>query len=705
MEKDRRKKGFFLKRLLPLIVVIGMLCGQVMAVSAAEIEVEDAEAQTYETEDGSYEDLAEEPSDQLETGGETALAAKEFEGKTVILHSNDVHGSIAGYAKIAGLKKDFEEKGADVILADAGDYSQGSPYVSTTKGKDAVDMMNAAGYDVVTLGNHEFDYGYAQLVQNMSSAEFKVLCADVLDSNGNTIYDSHTIIESNGVKIGFFGLETPEAQTKANPALIQGLTFLAEKKMFAAAQNQVDALKGEGADIIICLAHLGVDPESAPNRSYDLTANTTGIDFVIDGHSHTVMTAGENGEKIQSTGTAFANVGVIVIDQATKSIENNYLIPVGEETVSDAAVAEAAQKIIARVDAEYGKVFAKAETELNGDKSPQGNRDSETNLGDLITDAMLWSVSQDAEYLDVPTENIVAVTNGGGIRAWIHVGDITKKDVNTVLPFGNTIAVVYVTGEDLLEALEASTYCTPYAIGGFPQVAGMEINIDTSKAYDANPETYPASTYYGPASINRVTIKSVNGMAFDPAATYAVVTNNFCAAGGDTYYAFASATSQFDTGIPLDEALMDYITTELNGVVTSEQYGETKGRITLAASCEHANTQREGAVEATCTESGLTGKLICVDCGAVLADSEVVEALGHSYGNDGICVRCGDKKVIGNTGNTGNTDKKDNAVSSGSKKNTPKTGDDSNAALYIILCAAAMAAVGCTAREKKRSRG
>ena len=617
------------------------------------------------------------------------VQVEDLTGKTIILHSNDVHGAVAGYANIAGVKNEFEEKGANVILADAGDYSQGTPYVSATKGADAISMMNAAGYDVATLGNHEFDYGYEQLVQNMNQADFEVLCADVLDKSGNTIYDGHTIIEKDGVKIGFFGLVTPEAQTKANPALIQGLTFLKEKDLYAASQNQVNELKQEGADLIICLSHLGVDDESKPNRSYELLENTSGIDMVIDGHSHTVMTEGENGEKIQSTGTAFENIGVIVIDQDTKSIEDNYLIPVNEDTASDAEVAEAAQKIVDRVTAEYGETFARTETDLNGDRAPQGNRDSETNLGDLITDAMLWSVSKDVDYLDVPAENIVAVTNGGGIRAWIYKGDITKKDVNTVLPFGNTIAVVYVKGEELLEALEASTYCTPTAVGGFPQIAGMEINIDTEKEYDANPETYPGSTYYGPASINRVTIKSVNGRVFDPTATYAVVTNDFCAAGGDTYYAFASASGQFDTGIPMDEAVMDYITTELNGIVTSEQYGEPQRRITLAATCAHANTKTEGAVEATCDASGFTGKVVCIDCGAVLKNSEVIEPLGHNYGSDGICIRCGEKKAVGGT-DAGNKD----------KGSTPKTGDDSDIMLYMILCTAGLGVIGYTTRKK-----
>ena len=498
-------------------------------------------------------------------------------GKTVILHTNDVHGAIAGYAYIAQLKADYEAKGAEVILVDAGDFSQGTTYVSSTKGADAVTMMNAAGYDVVTLGNHEFDYGYAQLKENMSKAKFKVVCADVFNEDGTPIFDAnYTYTTKSGVKVGFFGMETPETQTKANPALIKGLTFATGDAFTKAATDQVAALKD--ADVVICLAHLGVDAESAPYRSTDLYAAVKGIDFIVDGHSHTVMTKGEKGEPIQSTGTAFANIGVIVIDDASKKIESNSLYEIKEDTAKDATVAAAAKTIVDRVDKEYGVVFAKSEVTLNGAKAPNGNRDSETNNGDLITDAMIWKVMQNKEGLTVDADHVVAITNGGGIRAAIKPGDVTKKDINTVLPFGNTVAVIYVTGAELLEALEASTYSLP--VGGFPQVAGINFTLHTGKAYDKNDATYPGSTYYGPKSINRVVIDSINGKAFKADDTYAVVTNNFVAGGGDTYYAFAASTAQFDTGIPLDEAVMEYVSKELKGVI-GKQYAAPQGRITI----------------------------------------------------------------------------------------------------------------------------
>ena len=507
-------------------------------------------------------------------------------GKTVVLHTNDVHGAIDKYAKVAALRDECYAKGATtVVLVDAGDFSQGSPYVSLSKGATAVEMMNAVGYDIVTLGNHEFDYGFPQLKTNMDSgkAKFMVSCINLVDDKGDPIYnpdDTAPITDDNGntlFNLTIFGVATPETMTKANPALMKGINFLQGEKLYDAAKAGIKIAREEGkSDIVIALGHLGVDDSSAPNRSIDFMQNVPGVDFFIDGHSHTVMTASKENKMIQSTGTGLAYVGAIIIDDASKSIESNGLLDLSNYEKEDATVKALADKIIADVKAEYGQVFAKTEVDLNGEKA--ANRTAETNMGDLITDAMMWAIRTKAPSVDMT--NAVAITNGGGIRASIKKGDITKLNVNTVLPFGNTLAVVYVKGSELLEALEASTFCTPESLGGFPQFAGMQVELNTAPKYDANADTYPGSTYHGPKSINRITIKSINGKAFDPNATYAVITNNFMAAGGDTYYAFAAAKEQFDTGLPLDEILMEYIATELNGFV-GEQYAKPQGRLTI----------------------------------------------------------------------------------------------------------------------------
>lgn len=506
-------------------------------------------------------------------------ADADLAGKTVVLHTNDVHGQVDLYAKVAALKKDYEAKGADVILVDAGDYAQGTPYVSDSQGKTAIELMNAAGYDVVTLGNHEFDYGYANLQTIMKDAKFKVVCN--IKYNGKLAFDASYVVETKGgLKVGFLGLTTPETSTKAHPAKIKGVTFMAQNALYSFATQEAADLKADGSDVVIALTHLGVDPESKPNRSTDLYANAKGIDFIIDGHSHTKMTEGENGEPIQSTETKLKYVGVVVIDNATKKIESNELIQLDGYANEDADTKAAADAIITDVDARLGAVFAKSEVELNGKRDP-GVRTQETNLGDLITDALLWYATKDGK-LDVPADHIVAVTNGGGIRASIKAGDITMKDINTVLPFGNTVAVVYISGEKLLESLEAATQSAPTALGGFPQIAGINLSLCTGAAYDKQDETYPGgSTYYGPKSINRVTINSINGKPFRAKDTYAVVTNDFMAAGGDVYYAFASSPKIVDTGTPMDEALVEFIKVKLNGVIGKE-YENAQGRLNTA---------------------------------------------------------------------------------------------------------------------------
>ena len=501
----------------------------------------------------------------------------------VILHTNDVHGAVSNYAKVAALASQYESEGAYVLILDAGDFSQGDTAVSVSEGATAVELMNMVGYDAVALGNHEFDYGFEALKKNMENAQFPVLAANV-KYNGELAFDDAAVFTTpGGTKIGVFGLDTPETATKAHPGKIQGVTFAGGEEMYAIAQEMVDMLKNEGCNYIICLGHLGIDDETAAtaNRSIDLLEKVTGIDVFIDGHSHSTeeeIVEKTNADRkvgdtvITSTGTKIENIGVVTIKDSTITTET--VLAEEVEAPADSEITARANAIIAEIEADYGTVFAKTEITLNGEKAP-GNRTEETNLGDLITDALVWGAGQQGETVDA------AITNGGGIRATIEAGDITKKDINTVLPFGNTLSIIKITGAELLEVLEASTFCTPEAIGGFPQVSGIEFTLDTTKAYDQG-EEYPGTTYFAPKTINRVTISTVGGKAFDPAATYTIATNDFMASGGDTYYCFVNATANYDLGLPMDEVVMDYVNTVLGGTVTAEKYGEPAGRITIS---------------------------------------------------------------------------------------------------------------------------
>ena len=507
----------------------------------------------------------------------TTSTTKDLTGHIVILHTNDVHGGIAGYAKLAAAKESYTTSGAYTLLVDAGDYIQGDPTVSASQGKTAIELMNSTGYDAATVGNHEFDYGYANLKTISAQANFPILAANV-QYNGATAFDSHTIFTAaNGKKIGVFGLETPETATKAHPAKIQGVTFVGGQDMMKLAQTEVDTLKAAGCDYVICLGHLGIDAESTGNRSIDVLNAVTGIDVFIDGHSHSTLDqikAATNGTGkvgnayLTSTGTKLANVGVVDIAPDGTITTSN--VPLDTLTAENADTAAVIQRIQQQIDADYGAVFAQSEVQLNGEKAQV--RTGETNLGDLITDAMLWQAGTLGEKVDA------AVNNGGGIRASLSVGGLTKKDINTVLPFGNTLYLVKLTGAQLLEALEASTCSLPESIGAFPQVSGIEYTVNTGAKFSST-ENYPGSTYGKPNAVNRVTIQSVGGAAFDPAETYTIVTNDFLGAGGDTYYTFKSSPVGYDTGVPLDEVLMDYITAQCKGTITKAAYGQTAGRI------------------------------------------------------------------------------------------------------------------------------
>lgn len=519
-------------------------------------------------------------------------------GKVVILHTNDVHGAdlaesgkAIGDAGVAALKKAFEKAGAEVLLLSAGDATQGAPIVNLSQGEAAIEFMNAAGYSAMVPGNHEFDWGADNFQTIAKKAEFPVLAANIVDEKtGEAIFATSTIFETKaGLKIGVFGLDTPEAATKTNPEKVKGIKFLAGEELYECAEINIQALKDEQCDFIICLGHLGVDEETKAggNRSVDVVEKVSGIDLFIDGHSHSttdeiaavIDNADKsnvlNGTKIVSTGTKLANVGVVVIDPATKAMTDE-LVPAAAWTEVDEEVASIVNKTNEDVDNALSTIMGKTEVMLDGARDP-GVRTQETNLGDFAADAILWFARKNAGGDDKVD---VALTNGGGIRASIEVGEISMKTMNTVFPFGNTVATIELTGQQLLEALESATYAAPKALGAFPQVAGVEFTIDTTGEYE-NGEAY--GTYFRCANPGtRVTDVKVGGEPLDLEKTYVLATNDFTAVGGDTYYSFKDVKSTMkDTGIPLDQALSEYTNEVLGGTITAEKYGKPAGRITI----------------------------------------------------------------------------------------------------------------------------
>ncbi len=510
-------------------------------------------------------------------------AEKSYEGDLVVIHTNDIHGHFdtvegeqLGMSAVVSLKNYYESKGADVLLLDAGDFSQGTTLVSYYRGASAVLFMNAAGYDAASLGNHEFDYGPEELQVMTGFADFPILDANILDKKtGEPYYEDNKIFEFGDKKVGVFGLDTPEIQTKVNPKNVKDITILDGQELYACAQEQVDTLKAQGCNYIICLGHLGVDDESIGRRSVDVAANVTGIDLFIDGHSHTEMDGGVdvNGTLVTSTGNYLANIGVVVYDgeKETASLVKAADYKGGYDAVTDAFVKE--HKDV--VDTAYSSLFATAAVDLNGERDP-GVRTQETNLGDFAADAYKYAAQQ---YFGEEITIDGAIQNGGGVRASIPAGPISMNTLLTSFPFHNTVCAVKLTGAELLETLEAACFSCPTALGGFPQVSDIKFTIDTSVPY-VNGAQYPDSTYFAPAAPgSRVTIESVGGRPFSLTDTYYIAVCNILADGGDTYYVLTQAEEVIDTGIIDSEALISYVNF-LDGVI-GEEYAVPKGHITI----------------------------------------------------------------------------------------------------------------------------
>lgn len=511
--------------------------------------------------------------------------AVDYSGKVVVLHTNDTHGGDVaipgeriGTAGVAALKKQYEAAGATVILVSAGDAIQGEPIVNLTKGANAINFMNLAKYDLMVPGNHEFDWGTDNLAALSKLAAFPILCASITETaTGKAIFESQKIFETKIGRIGFFGLTTPETMTAAHPDKIKGLSFLSGDKLYKAAQAQTDALRAAGCKYVICVGHLGTDAGAAPNRSDDVIANVKGIDVFIDGHSHSILNGSLEENKIGNTlrvsaGTKTENVGAVVLDGTSVSAS---LISAKSFKDVDKDVAAAIKTQADSTDKTLSAVFAKTEVLLDGNRNP-GVRTKETNLGDFACDALLWA----ANFALGEGQVDAAITNGGGIRDSIKAGDISMKDIAKVFPFSNTVATVKLTGAQLLEILEAATAGTPFAVGSFPQVSGIEFTIKAAIDYE-NGNQYPGSTFYAPANPgSRIINIKVGGKALELKKTYTIATNDFTAAGGDSYYVFKSC-KVYNTGLAMEDALVTYTSQVLKGVVTAEKYGKPAGRITV----------------------------------------------------------------------------------------------------------------------------
>ncbi|NLU32864.1 MAG: LysM peptidoglycan-binding domain-containing protein [Clostridiaceae bacterium] len=465
----------------------------------------------------------------------TAASAEPASKSIVIIHTNDVHSRVdespgLGYAKLAALaSRKASELGTEPILVDAGDALHGQTIATITRGESIVRIMNTVGYDVMVPGNHDFNYGSERLLELASLAKFSIISANIRKNDGSRLLEPYTIIERDGVKVAFFGLSTPETAYKTNPRNVTGLTFADPVEEARAMADLLDDM----ADVIVCVTHLGLD-ESSLETSRLIARQVSGIDLIIDGHSHTELSEPlkVGNTLIVQTGEYMQNAGIVQIslDRSNKILSiSGSLYPVeqGAELTPDADILAAIEEYKAAQQQILAEVIATSEIDLDGERA--NVRTGPTNLADLITSAMVAETGADA-----------AITNGGGIRASIRAGRITRGDIITVLPFGNYIVTKKMKGSDILAALEHGLSAYPDQNGGFPQAANIEYLFDPSK---------PAG--------QRVTYAWVKGVRLDPGKEYIVATNDFMAAGGDGYpFEDLPLVNEFGS---LDEALISFI--------------------------------------------------------------------------------------------------------------------------------------------------
>ena len=520
----------------------------------------------------------------------------------VILFTNDVHCAVdtdIGYAGLVAYRELVEQRTEYVALVDCGDALQGDAIGTISQGQYLVDIMNEVGYDFAVLGNHEFDYGMEQLEFLLSISDAQYLGCNIVysgeEENALSAVKPYEIVSYGDVSVGFVGVSTPESIVKSTPSYfmddsgeyVYSFCGGSGQELYDQVQQTVEQCRDQGADYVVALAHLGTDEASEPFRSTDLIANTSGIDVVLDGHSHSVIPCdivkNVDGENVflSSTGTGMENIGQLII-------ESDGTINIG--LISGFADLDADMEnyigdIQAQFQTELDTVVANSQVALTtmSDTGVRLVRNRETNIGDFCADA----------YRAVSGADI-AMVNGGGIRADISQGDVTYGDIIAVHPYGNTLCVAEATGQEILDALEMASRSTLPETGdgenaagengGFLQVSGLMYTIDTS--VETSVETDEAGMFVSVGDTRRV--KDVYVLAedgtwepIDPEQTYTVASHNYLIKdGGDGLNMFMDNTLVIDEGMLDYQILITYMVDNLEGNI-GQEYAQEQGRITV----------------------------------------------------------------------------------------------------------------------------
>ena len=514
----------------------------------------------------------------------------------VILYTSDVHCGIEQGWGYAGLYAVKEYYAADnyVMLVDDGDAIQGEPIGTMTKGEGIIDIMNAVGYDLAIPGNHEFDYGMDNFLALTEKADFQYLSCN-FNKEGELVFAPYAIKEFDGVKFAFIGVTTPMTLRSSTPRYFMDENgnfiygFMQDEtgeQVYAAVQKAVDDARAEGAKYVIVMAHMGNEAECSPWMYSDVIANTTGIDVWLDGHSHdfdqVVMQDKDGKDVVRSAcGTKLGSIGVLTfgaegfVSAGLMSWDQSIAAPALfglQNAGADAVKAETAelnevlQTVVAKTAVD---LYINDPTEVTEEGKPiRIIRRAETNLGDLCADA----------YLDQSGEADIAFVNGGGIRVQLNAGDLTLNNILTVHPFGNSLTVIEVTGQQVLDALEWSVHSLPGEFGGFDQVAGLTFEYDATIESPVIEDDSKMFAGVDDTKERRVRNVLVGGEPLDPEKTYKLASHDYqLLNNGDGYTMFAGA-KVLQESVKLDnQVLIDYITETLGGVV-GEGYDNPYGQ-------------------------------------------------------------------------------------------------------------------------------
>ncbi len=592
---------------------------------------------------------------------------------SVILFTNDIHTYINNeeglkYSNIAALKDELEAQGNKVLLVDAGDHIQGTAYGSMDRGETIIKLMNAAGYDAATLGNHEFDYGMERMLELVDMAEYDYLSANFHKlSDGK--YASHVLSpvmmfhNAKGLSVAFVGITTPESFTKSTPSYfmdengnyIYGIYGGTDgQELYDSVQESIDFAKDQlHADYIIALGHLGDDPASKPWTSEELIANVTGLDAFIDGHSHSTVVGKEVADKdgnpvlLSQTGEYLNAIGKMTITtEGEVSIEL-----ITEYAGVDEEVKAIEDAWVAEVDTLLGEVIAKNEVDFRiNDETGRLIRKQETNLGDFAADALY--------YLFDVTETLgvdVAIMNGGGIRANMPVGDVSYKTTKTVHTFGNVACLIEVTGQQILDALEWGAKNVGIGEnGGFLHVSGMTYEIHSY--IDSTVQADDKGVWAGaPTGEYRVKNVMIGGEPLDVTKTYKMAGYNYTLRDlGDGFAMFDGAVNVKDYVMEDYMVLANYAKSFPEATIKADNsplganysniYGE--GRIAIIETqpeCTHTWDEGKVTTEPTCVAEGVK-TFTCTLCGET--KTEAVPATGEHTFENGTCTGCGKEEEV-----------------------------------------------------------